>query len=150
MFVPPIFTRNFQCTLLFAPGLTLVGPLRDYHPLWCRVPADFKLGRSGVPGHHISIRSPVRIRLALFRVQSPLLTESRFLSFPLPTKMLQFGRLPLAKRVILRSGGPIRQSPVQRLLAPTRSNIAAWHDLHRLPSLVIPHLCCSNPLKFPV
>lgn len=53
-------------------------------------------------------------------------------------------------RVILRSGGPIRQSPVQRLLAPTRSNIAAWHDLHRLPSLVIPHLGCSNPLKFPV
>lgn len=45
------------------------------------------------------------------------------------------------------TGGPIRQSPVQRLLAPTRSNIAAWHDLLRLPSRVIPHLGCSNPLK---
>lgn len=47
-------------------------------------------------------------------------------------------------RVSLRKGGPIRQSPVQRLLAPTRGNIAAWHDLHRLPSRAIPHLDCSN------
>jgi hypothetical protein len=47
-------------------------------------------------------------------------------------------------RMSLLTGGPIRLSPVQRLLAPTRSNIAAWHDLLRLLSLVIPHLGCSN------
>lgn len=47
-------------------------------------------------------------------------------------------------RMTLLSGGPIRLSPVQRLLAPTRSNIAAWHDLLRLLSRVIPHLGCSN------
>ncbi len=143
--MPPVFTRNFQCTLLCAPGLTLVSPLRDFHPLWCSVPGDFALRRSGVPGPHISTRSPPRIRFALFRFRSPLLTELRLLSFPLPTKMLQFGRLPFANANDPEgSGGPIRRSPVQRLLAPTRSNIAAWHDLHRLPSRAIPHLACSN------
>jgi hypothetical protein len=44
----------------------------------------------------------------------------------------------------LRPGGPIRSSPVHRLLAPTRGNIAAWHDLHRLQNRAIPHLVCSN------
>src|SRR5688500_8158702 len=47
-------------------------------------------------------------------------------------------------RMALRPGGPIRQSSVHRLLAPTRGNIAAWHDLHRLPSRAISHLLCSN------
>ena len=48
------------------------------------------------------------------------------------------------KRMALRPGGPIRSSPVHRLLAPTRGNIAAWHDLHRLQNRAIPHLVCSN------
>lgn len=106
MFVPPVFTRDFQRTLLHAPGLTLVSPLRDYHPLRCLVPEDFVLRRSGVPGPHISMHFHARIRFALFRFQSPLLTESRLLSFPLPTKMLQFGRFPLAKRVPKRQEVP--------------------------------------------
>jgi hypothetical protein len=142
--MPPVFPRNFQSTVLFAPASPSSVPLRDYHPLWCLVPEDFTCRRSGGPGPHISIGFHLRIRLALFRFRSPLLTESRLISFPLPTKMLQFGRFPLAKRVALRPGGPIRQSPVQRLLAPTRGNIAAWHDLPRLPSRAIPHLACSN------
>jgi hypothetical protein len=146
--VSPIFPRDFQRTVLFASGLTLVSPLRDCHLLWCRIPADFVLRRSGVPEPHISMQFPARIRLALFPFRSPLLRESLLLSFPLPTKMLQFGRLPFAKANEPEgSGGPIRQSPVQRLLAPTRSNIAAWHDLHRLPSRVIPHQGCSNPTE---
>lgn len=49
------------------------------------------------PGPTSPCGCPARIRLALFRVQSPLLTESHLFSFPLPTKMLQFGRLPFAK-----------------------------------------------------
>ncbi len=48
------------------------------------------------------------------------------------------------KRVALRRGGPIRPSTVHWLLAPTRSNIAAWHDLLRLQNRAIPHLVCSN------
>lgn len=37
-----------------------------------------------------------RIRFALYRVRSPLLTASRLISFPPPTKMLQFGGFLLA------------------------------------------------------
>jgi hypothetical protein len=48
------------------------------------------------PGPTSPCGRPARIRLALFRFRSPLLTESQLFSFPLPTKMLQFGRLPLA------------------------------------------------------
>ena len=48
------------------------------------------------PGPTSPCGYPARIRLALFRFRSPLLTESRLFSFPLPTKMLQFGRFPLA------------------------------------------------------
>jgi hypothetical protein len=78
-----------------SPGLVL---LRDFHPLWCPVPGDFKFNPKGVPRsrtpHSDTISVPVRF--ALSRVQSPLLAGSRLISCPLPTKMLQFGRFPFA------------------------------------------------------
>ncbi len=42
--MPPTFTRDIRRALLWdiwnlPPGL----PLRDYHPLWCGIPADFGL-----------------------------------------------------------------------------------------------------------
>lgn len=40
--------------------------------------------------HHIYPKLPLGIRFALFRVHSPLLTESLLLSFPAVTKMFQF------------------------------------------------------------
>ena len=46
---------------------------------------------------HISTGFLQRIRIALYRFRSPLLTVSRLISFPLPTKMLQSGRLPFPK-----------------------------------------------------
>jgi hypothetical protein len=73
-------------------------PLRDCHPLRCFIPEDFEFNTKGVrwvQTPHLDIIS-MPIRFALFRVRSPLLTESRLISFPLPTKMLQFGRLPFA------------------------------------------------------
>jgi hypothetical protein len=48
------------------------------------------------PGPTSPCGCPARIRLALFRFRSPLLTESRLISFPLPPKMLPFGRFPFA------------------------------------------------------
>ena len=48
------------------------------------------------PGPTSPCGRPARIRLALYPFRSPLLRVSRLISFPLPTKMLQFGRLPLA------------------------------------------------------
>ena len=50
-------------------------PVRDYHPLW----SDFPDG-SG---------SDARAT-GLVRVRSPLLTESRLMSFPKATEMFQF------------------------------------------------------------
>ena len=61
-------------------------------------------------------RNLVRFRLIRFR--SPLLTESRLISFPRGTEMFQFPRLaPL--RVMQRTalGFPIRTSPGHRVLA---------------------------------
>ena len=79
-------------------------PLRDYHPLGCSVPGDFEFDPQGVPRsvtpHPDTISVPVRF--ALSRVQSPLLAGSRLISCPLPTKMLQFGRFPLANASAMR------------------------------------------------
>ena len=50
-------------------------PVRDYHPLW----SDFPDG-SGLKLH----------ATGLVRVRSPLLTESRLMSFPPATEMFQF------------------------------------------------------------
>jgi hypothetical protein len=86
-----------------ASGITLVSPLRDCHPLRWPVPGHFTLRRSGGPRHHIPMDFHPRVRFALFRFRSPLLTESRLFSFPLPTKMLQFGRLPFANANALAS-----------------------------------------------
>ncbi len=55
--------------------------------------------------------------------------------------MFQFGGFPFSNENDPNgSGSPIRKSPDQRLLAPTRSNIAAWHVLRRLPSRAIPQV----------
>src|SRR3954451_12861154 len=63
--------------------------LRDYHPLWCSVPGDFGYGLL-IPRYrpHDPGRCPVRFRLV--SVRSPLLRESRLISFPPGTEMFQF------------------------------------------------------------
>ena len=95
--MPPVFRWNFQSAVLFAPA----SPSSDHYGTVTLCGAPFQgtscCGLSGGPGPHISMQFPARIRLALFRFRSPLLTESRLFSFPLPTKMLQFGRLPFAQ-----------------------------------------------------
>ena len=79
-------------------------------------------------------------RFGLFPFRSPLLRESRFLSFPLGTKMFQFPSLPLpalfdsgeSTRALPRVGFPIRKSPDQRSVSTSPGLIAAAHVLHRL------------------
>ena len=78
-----------------------------------------------VPGskHHISPAFRQKIRFALCRFRSPLLTASLLLSLPAGTKMFQFPAFPIAYSNhygFTVAGCPIRESPVQRLLAPTR------------------------------
>ena len=93
---------------------------------------------------HISPRFPMEIRFVLFRFRSPLITESRLISFPLPTEMLQFRRFPFLNEEWHRvPGGPIQQfaDPRDSCLSPQL--IAACHDLLRLSSRAIPQSGCS-------
>lgn len=76
--VPPIFRQDFTCpALLFVRLVPLLRfRIRDYHPLWSSFPACS------------SISTVITYRL--LRVRSPLLAESRLISFPPGTKMVQF------------------------------------------------------------
>ena len=60
-----------------------------------------------------------KIRFALYRFPSPLLTVSRLISFPSGTKMFQFPEFPLLSEC-LTTGSPIRRFSDQGLLAPPR------------------------------
>ena len=77
---PPIFRQDFTCPALLVA--TLVPPfrfrIRDYHPLWPDFPDRFA--------------SNMAKSCRLFRFRSPLLSESRLISVPLPTEMFQFRR----------------------------------------------------------
>ncbi len=75
---PPIFRQGFTCPALLVPHLVLppTFSIRDYHPLW----SDFPFR---------SDKSMVIVR-RLFRFRSPLLSESRLMSFPQGTEMFQF------------------------------------------------------------
>ena len=77
---PPIFRQDFSC-----PALLVVSSvphvcfrIRDYHPLWSAFPCRFA--------------NNCAITNRLFRFRSPLLSESRLMSFPRATEMFQFTR----------------------------------------------------------
>lgn len=94
-------------------------------------------------------RSWHRQRFRLFRVRSPLLTKSKFLSSPLGTKMFQFPRyrIPCGISGFHRKGCPIRKSTDQslfttprRLSQKTTSFIASQcPGIHRMPLLTWPY-----------
>ena len=77
---PPIFRQDFTCpALLLAPLVPHARfRIRGYHPLW----PDF-------PDRSANSRATW---CRLLRFRSPLLSESRLISSPLPTEMFQFGR----------------------------------------------------------
>ena len=77
---PPMFRQDFSC-----PALLVVSSVphrsfhvRGYHPLWPPFP------RRSVKSCAITNR--------LFQFRSPLLSESRLMSFPRATEMFQFTR----------------------------------------------------------
>ena len=122
---PPMFRQDFTCpALLFA---CLVPPIRfrvrGYHPL----SPDFP-DRS-------TIQSTITCRL--FRFRSPLLSESRLISFPPATEMFQFTgfatlTLCIQIRLPLRVGFPIRKSADQSSFASSPQLIASYYVLRRL------------------
>ena len=77
---PPIFRQDFSCpALLFASSVPHVSfHIRGYHPLWPAFPDCFVKCRA--------------ITCRLFQFRSPLLSESRLMSFPRATEMFQFTR----------------------------------------------------------
>jgi hypothetical protein len=93
-----------------------------------------------------TIRLSLRRRMAqshgLIRFRSPLLTESRLISFPPGTEMFQFpGFAPYGLCIQpqvtpfgcpVGSGCPIRRSPDQSAFDRSPERIAAYNVLHRL------------------
>ena len=75
---PPIFGQDFTCPALLVVHLVpqTSFSIRGYHPLWPDFPDR-------------SARSTAKSQ-RLFRFRSPLLSESRLISVPLPTEMFQF------------------------------------------------------------
>ena len=102
---PPIFRQGFTCPALLYARLVLRSPIsvRDYHPLWCTFPdaSDRMIAKSR----------------RLLRFRSPLLSESRLMSFPQATEMFQFTWLASHTYVFsmryLSAGFPIRTSSDQ-------------------------------------
>ena len=121
---PPIFKQDFSCpALLFASLVSQVSfCIRGYHPLWPAFP-------------DCSAKSPA-ITCRLFRFRSPLLSESRLMSFPRATEMFQFTRFASCSYVFtagyLTVGFPIRKSPDQSLFASSPKLIAGYHVFRRL------------------
>src|SRR5204862_1485565 len=117
-----------------------------FHPL--RLTHDFVTSRPAGRRIKTGPTTPARQRLppvtshgfGLFPFRSPLLRESRFLSFPPVTKMFQFTGLPppalfdsgRGTRALPRVGFPIRRSRDQRSVSTSSGLIAAAHVLHRL------------------
>ena len=77
---PPIFRQDFSCpALLVASSVPHRSfHVRGYHPLWPAFPS-------------CSVKS-CAITSRLLRFRSPLLSESRLMSFPRATEMFQFTR----------------------------------------------------------
>ena len=123
---PPIFRQDFTCpALLFASSVPHRSfRVRGYHPLW----PDF-------PDRSTKFCA---ITSRLLRFRSPLLSESRLMSFPRATEMFQFTRFASCTYVFstgyLSVGFPIRKSSDQSLFASSPKLIAGYHVLRRLSS----------------
>ena len=77
---PPIFRQDFSCPALLVCSLVphVDFRIQGYHLLWPGFPSRFANHRA--------------ITARLFRFRSPLLSESRLMSFPRATEMFQFTR----------------------------------------------------------
>ena len=163
---PPRFSPRFTGAVLlrnaigrpaaFAYGTVALCGAR-FHAL--RLPRDFVTPAGpGTSGQDV-LQPPGRqrvpaytCRFGLIPFRSPLLGESRLISFPRGTEMFQFPRLASPRLCIQQRGNaalpalgfPIRESAGQRLFSASPRLIAAVHALHRL--LVPRHPPCALPI----
>ena len=124
---PPIFRQDFTCPALLVvhlvPQSTFL--VRGYHPLWPDFPD--RSNKSTAKEHR------------LFRFRSPLLSESRLMSFPRATEMFQFTRFAthayvFSMRYSLRSGFPHSEISGSKLICQLPE---AYRRLSRPSSPVI-------------
>ena len=115
--------------------------LRACHALWIHFPEDSannQIGNSTV-ADPTTPEAPKCHGFGLFRVRSPLLSESRFLSFPSGTEMVHFPEFARARLWIHRAvrgfyprGFPHSEIPGSMPACGSPRLIAACHVLHRL------------------
>ncbi len=123
---PPIFKQDFTCPALLLSGSVPCNRfhIQGYHLLWPSFPPRF-----------VNYRTIAR---RLLRFRSPLLSESRLMSFPRATEMFQFARFASCNYEFIAEyltvGFPIRKSPDHSSFASSPRLIADYHVLHRLSS----------------
>ena len=123
---PPMFRQDYTCPALLFSSLVphVCFRIQGYHLLWPTFPSRFANSRA--------------ITRRLLRFRSPLLSESRLMSFPRATEMFQFTRFASCSYEFtagyLSVGFPIRKSPDQSLFASSPKLIAGYHVLRRLSS----------------
>jgi hypothetical protein len=124
---PPIFRQDFSCPALLVARLVPQSSffIRGYHPLWPDFP--FRSDK-------LSAKT-----CRLFRFRSPLLSESRLMSFPRATEMFQFTRFAthdyvFIMRYLLRGGFPHSEISGSKLICQLPE---AYRRLSRPSSPVI-------------
>jgi hypothetical protein len=131
---PRRFKPGFTCPTLLGYRIGAASLcLRDFHPLRCRFPADFG-SRHRIPWlqPHDPGRCPARFRLV--PVRSPLLRESRLISFPPGTEMFQFPGSPR----VFRDRRSLGSSPGHIAAFHARILMAPRHPPRALRSLTTP------------
>jgi hypothetical protein len=137
---PPMFRQDFTCPALLEDASDLL-PVRGHHPLWPAVP-----GGSG----------SVECATGLVRFRSPLLAESRLMSFPPATEMFQFAGFASAAYEFSdgrprRAGFPHSEIRGSKPARGSPRLIAACYVLHRLsvprhPPNALLRLSCPQPM----
>ena len=109
-------------------------PIQDFHLLWCTFPSDFLFSYFFHVAVLLPLLTPKRRRFGLFRVRSPLLTESQLFSLPAGTKMFQFPAFASYCRITGLQPVGLPHSGMSGLtVVCTYPNLfAAYHALHRL------------------
>ncbi len=151
--------------------------LQEFHLLCCNFPdastsfiifyslTDRQLCQSGPTTPCVQRLSAItHARFGLFRVRSPLLTESQLFSLPVGTEMFHFPTFPPTALCVQAEvaghdsgvrGFPIRRSQDQSLFTSSPGLIAGYNVLHRLlvprhPPIALSSLLllqrCSRPL----
>ena len=118
---PPTFRQDYTCPALLENFFSHL-PVRDCHPLWSHFPECSGLTEK-ITG--------------LVRVRSPLLAESRLISFPPGTEMFQFPGFALStyvfsRKYTLRCGLPHSDISGSKSARNSPELFATCYVLHRL------------------